>query len=166
VVIFDFKPTNMNTSFYNAMLHVHSVGRWVLLILLVIAIFNSLVAGRRPFIRTDARTGLILTIVADLMLLVGLYQWFVGPYGYRTIQAKGFGEVMKNATDRFYVVEHMAGMLIAIILIHVGKAQARKLIADKAKHTRTLIYYTLALLLILASIPWPFREIGVGRGWY
>jgi L-asparagine transporter-like permease len=156
----------MNTSLYSALLHVHSVGRWILLILLVIAIFNSLVAGRRPFIRTDARTGLILTIVADLMLLVGLYQWFAGPMGYRLIQAKGFAEVMKDSVSRFYAVEHFAGMLIAIILIHIGKAQGKKQIADKAKHTRTLIFYTLALLIILASIPWPFRQIGMGRGWY
>jgi hypothetical protein len=64
------------------------------------------------------------------------------------------------------VVEHLAGMLIAIILIHIGKAQGRKAISDRAKHRRTMIFYLLALLIILASIPWPFREIGVGRGWY
>jgi hypothetical protein len=160
------KPTIMNTSFYSVMLHVHSVGRWIILILLLIAIFNSMVAGRRPYIRTDARTGLILTIFADIMLLVGLYQWFAGPWGYKMIQARGFSEVMKDPTARFYAIEHLAGMLIAIILIHVGKAQGRKHISDKAKHTRTLIFYTLALLIILASIPWPFRGIGAGRGWY
>ena len=148
------------------MLHVHSVGRWVLLILLLIAIFNSLVAGRRPYIRTDARTGLILTIVADLMLLVGIYLWFAGGKGYKLIDANGFGVVMKDATQRFFAVEHLAMMLIAIILIHVGKVQGRKLISDKAKHTRTLIYYTLALLIILASVPWPFRGIGANSGWY
>jgi hypothetical protein len=158
--------TNMNTSLYSALLHVHSVGRWIVMILLLIAIFNHMVAGRRPYIRTDARTGLILTIFADIMLLIGIYQWFVGPWGYHTIQAKGFAEVMKNPMDRFFAVEHMAGMLIAIILIHIGKAQGKKLISDKAKHTRTLIFYTIALLIILVSIPWPFRQIGMGRGWY
>jgi hypothetical protein len=57
-------------------------------------------------------------------------------------------------------------MLIAIILLHIGKAQGKKRISDKAKHRRTLIFYFLALLIILASIPWPFREIGADRGWY
>ena len=156
----------MDTSLYNALLHVHSAGRWVVLLLLLFAIFNSLIAGRRPFIRTDNRMGLILTIVADIMLLVGIVLWFTGPWGYKTIQANGMAAVMKDATQRFYVVEHLAGMLIAIILIHIGKAQARKQISDASKHRRTLIFYLLALLIILASIPWPFREIGMNRGWY
>lgn len=156
----------MNEGLYNVLLHLHSVGRWIVLILLIIAIFNSMVAGKRPYIRTDARTGLILTIFADLMLLIGLVLWFVGPWGYTLIQSKGMGGVMSNPVERFFVMEHNVGMLIAIVLIHIGKAQGRKAISDRAKHRRTMIFYALALLIILASIPWPFREVGMGRGWY
>lgn len=137
-----------------------------MLLLLVIAIFNSLVAGRRPFIRSDARTGLLLTIVTDIMLLIGLYLWFAGPRGYKLVQQYGMGEIMKDSAKRFFVMEHSLGMLLAIVLIHIGKAQGKKQISDKAKHTRTVIFYLLALLIILASIPWPFREIGANRGWY
>jgi hypothetical protein len=156
----------MNEGLYNFLLHLHSIGRWIVLILLIIAIFNSMVAGKRPYIRTDARTGLILTIFADLMLLVGLVLWFVGPWGYSLIQAKGMGGVMSNPVERFFVMEHNVGMLIAIVLMHIGKAQGKKAISDRAKHRRTMIFYALALLIILASIPWPFREVGMGRGWY
>lgn len=156
----------MNTSLYSAMLHVHSAGRWVVLLLLLFAILNSLIAGKRPYIRTDNRLGLLLTIAADLMLLVGIYLWFVGDWGYKLIQNNGMSAVMKDATLRFFAVEHLAGMLIAIILIHIGKAQGRKAISDKAKHRRTMIFYLVALLIILASIPWPIREAFAGRGWY
>jgi len=99
--------------------------------LLVIAIFNSLIAGKRPFIKTDARTGLLLTIVADIMLLIGAYLWFAGSMGYRLIQEQGFAAVMKNPVLRFFAVEHLTAMLIAIILIHIGKAQGKKAISDK-----------------------------------
>jgi hypothetical protein len=156
----------MNNDMYNILLHIHSAGRWIVLLLLLIAIFNSLVAGPRPFIKSDNRTGLLLTIFADIMLLVGIALWFIGPWGYKQIQESGMSAVMSNATSRFYVVEHLVGMLIAIVLLHIGKAQARKHISDRAKHRRTVIFYTIALLIILLSIPWPFREIGVGRGWY
>ena len=135
------------------------------MLLLLIAIFNHLIAGKRPYIKSDNRTGLILTIFADLMLTIGIVLWFVGPWGYKQIEASGMGAVMRNATTRFYVVEHLVGMLLAIILIHIGKAQGKKKIGDRAKHRRTLLFYTIALILILASIPWPFREIGAGRGW-
>jgi hypothetical protein len=157
----------MNADMYSFLLHLHSILRWVVLLLLLVAIFNSLVAGSRPFIRSDARTGSILVIFADMMLLLGLAIWYFGPRGYKLIEAMGMNAVMKDPYARFFAVEHFAGMLIAIILLHIGKAQGRKAISDKAKHRRTLIFYLLALLIILVSIPWPFREMFKGIGhWY
>lgn len=99
------------------------------------------------------------------MLLIGIYLWFAGPNGYQLIENNGMSGVMKNSYSRFFAVEHQIGMLIAIILLHIGKAQSKKDLADRAKHRRSFIFYFLALLIILASIPWPFREIGEGRGW-
>ena len=156
----------MDISLNQAMVHVHSIGRWIVLLLLIFAILNSLIAGNRPYIRTDNRLGLLLTIAADLMLLIGIYLWFVGDWGYKQIENLGFSNVVKNPVSRFYVIEHLAGMLIAIILIHVGKAQGRKAISDNAKHRRTMIFYLVALLIIVASIPWPFRVGFENRGWY
>jgi len=156
----------MNADMYSFLLHLHSILRWVVLLLLLVAIFNSLVAGDRPFIRTDARTGSILTGFADLMLLIGLTLWYFGSKGYKLIDAMGgMSAVMKNSYARFFVIEHPVGMLLAIILLHIGKVQGRKAISDKAKHRRTLIFYILALLIILLSIPWPFRQ-QVGGHWY
>jgi hypothetical protein len=156
----------MDTSLYSVMLHAHSVGRWIVLLLLLFAIINSLLAGNRPYIRSDNRLGLLLTIFADLMLLIGIYLYVVGPFGYKPIQGAGMSAVMKDPYNRFFAVEHLAGMLIAIVLIHIGKAQGKRPIGDKAKHRRTMIFYLVALLIILASIPWPFREIFQSRGWF
>ena len=156
----------LDISLYTAMLHAHSVGRWIVLLLLLFAIINSLLAGNRPYIKSDNRLGLLLTIFADLMLLIGIYLYFVGPLGYKAIENTGMSAVMKDPYARFFVVEHLAGMLIAIILLHIGKAQGKRPIGDKAKHRRTMIFYLVALLIILASIPWPFREIFVNRSWF
>ncbi len=156
----------MDTSLYSAMLHTHSIGRWIVLLLLLFAIINSLIAGNRPYIRTDNRLGLLLTIAADLMLLIGIYLYFVGPWGYKLIEENGMGAVMKDPALRFFAVEHLAGMLIAVVLMHIGKAQGKKAIGDRAKHRRTMIFYLVALLIVLASIPWPFRPGFEGRGWY
>ena len=156
----------METTLYTALLHAHSIGRWIVLLLLIFAILNSLIAGSRPFIKSDNRLGLLLTIFADLMLLIGIYLWIAGSYGLQKLQSMPMADVMKNPTDRFYAMEHTIGMLVAIVLIHLGKAQARKKIGDRAKHRRTMIFYVLALLIILVSIPWPFHPIGAGRGWF
>ena len=157
----------MNPDLYSFLLHLHSILRWAVLLLLLVAIFNSLVAGTRPFIRSDARTGSILVIFADLQLLIGLVLWFVGSKGYKIIQEQGWSSAMKGSDiSRFFAIEHLAGMLIAIILLHIGKAQGRKAISDRAKHRRTLLFYLIALLIILVSIPWPFRQVGASSHWY
>ena len=155
----------MNPGLFNALLHAHSIGRWVVLLLLVFAILNSLIAGNRPYIRTDNRLGLLLTISADLMFLIGLLLWYFGEFGLTAIKANG-GVGGMSAYTRFFAVEHTAGMLIAIVLMHIGKAQGKKQMSDKAKHRRTMIFYLIALLIILASIPWPVREIFQNRGWF
>ena len=156
------KGSNMD----NFLVTAHSVGRRIILLLLLIAIFRSIGAGNRPFTAAHSKIGLFLTITADLMLLIGIYLWFSENWGYRLIESSGgVGEVMKNPVSRFYAVEHLAGMLIAIILLHIGKAQGKKNFPDRVKHRRTLIFYVLALLIILISIPWPFRAAGEGRGW-
>jgi hypothetical protein len=150
---------------YSGLLHLHSGLRWILLLLLVLIVVRSLGAAK-PFTATDKKLGLFTMIVADIQLLVGLYQWFAGSLGIKNIQLAGMKEVMSNPYSRFFAVEHFLGMLIAIILIHIGRGYAKKNIADKVKHKRTLVFFGLALLIILVSIPWPFREIFSGRGWF
>ncbi|MER3464544.1 MAG: hypothetical protein C4329_09200 [Chitinophagaceae bacterium] len=155
----------MNPTLYQGLVHAHSIGRWIVLLLLIFAILNSLIAGNRPFIKTDNRLGLLLTISADLMLLIGIALWSFGPNGYAAI--KGAGSISAlTPQQRFMAMEHTVGMLIAIVLLHIGKAQAKKLIGDRAKHRRTLLFYFIALLIILISVPWPFLANGAGRGWY
>lgn len=151
------------------LLHLHSFFRWAILLLFLIAIFKSLGAGNKPFTKGNVRAGLFLMICFDIEVLIGLIQWVTGGVhgvGLPSIQNNGMAEVMKNSTMRFFAVEHMAGMLLALIFIHVGKSFAKKNIPDKTKHRKTVLFYVIALIITLASIPWPFRMIGEGRGWF
>jgi len=69
---------------------------------------------------------------------------------------------MENALLRFYTVEHMSMMIVAIILITIGFSTAKRLEDAVAKHKRVAIMYGIGLVIIIASIPWPFRELGAG----
>ena len=151
---------------YTGMLHLHSFLRWVILLLLIIVVIRSMTAGKRPFNAADKRFGLFTLIACDTMLLVGLYLWLTGAYGLHTFQNQPMKDIMANKVMRFFSVEHFTEMIIAIILVHVGRAMAKKNLPDAVKHRRTLIFFGLALLIILISIPWPFREVGAGRGWF
>jgi hypothetical protein len=54
-------------------------------------------------------------------------------------------------------MEHIIGMVLAIVIITIGRSRAeKKLIGTRDKHRKILVNYTVGLLIILASIPWPF----------
>jgi predicted acyltransferase len=72
---------------------------------------------------------------------------------------------MKNASQRFYGMEHLLLMLLAIVLITIGSAKAKRASTDEKKFKTTYLFFTLGLVLILAGIPWPFRE-ALGGGWF
>lgn len=147
------------------LLNVHSILRWIILVLILVAIFRSFGAGSKPFTKGHKQNGLFLMIACDIMLLIGLYQWFTGGYGLKAIQNNGMGGVMKDGVMRFFAIEHLLMMLIAIILVHIGYSFSKKNISNAKKHTKTSLFYILAFLIMLAAVPWPFREAGMGRGW-
>lgn len=146
---------------YNFLLSLHNLLRWVILLLLLVNIMRHFSALKKPFTNADKKLGLWLMIAAHITLIIGLYQWFAGAFGLQNILNNGMQTVMKNDEYRFFAVEHFAGMLVAIILITIARGVYRKPITDSKKHTRCLVFYLIALLIILACIPWPGRdEIG------
>lgn len=146
---------------YQALLYLHNLGRWVIIILLLVVIFKSLagMSGNKPFTNSDKKAGLFLMISAHIMLLIGLYQWFAGPWGLQNIRTLGMQTVMHDNVLRFWAVEHITAMIIGIILITIGRGSAKKNISHKAKHTRSFWFYFAAFIIIIASVPWPFREV-------
>ena len=146
---------------YEALLALHNIGRWVILILLLVAIFQALsgMTGNKAYTNGDKKVALFLMIAAHIMLLIGLYQWFVGPWGLHNIQESGMKVVMKNKIFRFWAVEHITGMLIGIILITLGRRVGKTNISDRVKHRRSFWFYFIAFLVIVATVPWPFRDV-------
>ena len=66
---------------------------------------------------------------------------------------------------RFFGMEHLVGMILAIVIITIGRKKAEKAATNDLKHTKILTWYTIGLILILAFIPWPFRE-ALGGAWF
>lgn len=137
------------------LLHLHNLLRWVILITLFVSIYklwtkqNALGASK------------FLLISSHTTLLLGLYQYFTGAVGLRMIQEAGMAIAMKDAATRFWAVEHIFSMILAIVLITIGHVKYKK----SAQSGTTKVLYVIALLLILSAIPWPFRA-GIGRPWF
>jgi len=149
----------------SVLLQVHSILRWVILILLFLSIVQSFIGWmrRRELREVDTKLWLFTMITAHTTLLIGLILLFFGRFG---ILSTGLPEgvmLMKDKFYRFYWVEHPVGMLVATILITIGRGVVKKQIKDPLKYKRAFWLFLLALLIILATIPWPGREI-IGRG--
>jgi hypothetical protein len=141
---------------YQAVLTAHSWLRWAVVLLAVFAMLRAITGwqNRRPWLAADDRAGLLLVIAVDLQLLLGLLLYFVySPY--TALAMDDFGAAMRMADLRFWAVEHVFSALVGVILVHAGRVRGRKSSDSLRRHRTTAIFFALALVAILAAIPWP-----------
>lgn len=132
----------------------HNISRWLVLVFGIWAAVRAFSGwrGSREWTKSDDRAGMLFTMMLDLQLLLGLSLYFTSPFMAPIL--KNFGAAMGNSGARFFAVEHLGAMLLAIIVAHVGRSLSKKAATDTAKHKRAAVAFTLALVLILAAIPW------------
>jgi len=147
-----------------AILVLHSLVRWFIMFFGLWTVLNALtgVFRKRPYTPSDNRTNLFFMISCDIQLIIGLILYFTGPWFDKL---KDLGNNMKDANSRFFTMEHLVMMLTAWVLVHVGRTSVKNTEGDAAKHKRSLIFFGLVMLLIIAAVPWPFREV-IGRPWF
>jgi hypothetical protein len=141
---------------YPAILLVHSWLRWVVLLLGVFAIVRAIAGatGRRPWQATDERAGKFFVIALDVQMLLGLVLYFLlSPITRAALS--DFGGALQNPGMRFWAVEHVFGMVVGIALAHRGQSRVRQVPDPVRKHRVAAVFFALALIAILASVPWP-----------
>lgn len=145
---------------YSFLVHFHSGWRWILLILLLIALVNNFTKWRRAATNgpADQKWNLYAMSAAHLQAIVGLLLYFMSP------NVQFHSSTMKDALLRFYTVEHILTMVIAIVLITVGYSKGKRAGNDMAKFRLAFWYFLVALIIMLAGIPWPWRDLG--GNWY
>ena len=131
--------------------NIHSYWAYLVVILLFFAVINALIAlgKKRTFDNKDLRIGLFTLIVSHIQLLIGLALYFGGGYSGQI-----GGEVMKDAADRFVIIEHPVMMILAIVLITIGWSKHKKKTEDLAKFKSFAIFYGIALVFVASRIPW------------
>ena len=134
----------------------HNLLRWGVLLFGLWTLLNGItgVFGKRNYTGADNKVSLFFMISCDIQLLLGLILYY-GNSWFEQLKAPGS---MKNSYTRFFSMEHGLLMIIALILVHVGRVSVKKAPTAAAKHKRTLLFFGFAIVLILAAIPWPFRE--------
>jgi len=140
---------------YTGLLHTHNLFRWLVLAALFVSVFLAFTGwfGKRGWKKTDNISGLFLTIFIDLQFLIGIVLYaFVSPVTKSAFM--DFGATMRNDDLRFYAVEHILMMIIALIIIHIGRSKSKKAAEPVKQHRTAAIFYTLALVLVIFAIAW------------
>ena len=139
---------------YTSILLIHSWLRWAVLLAGLIAIVRALTRAGRPWTPTDDRAGSWFVITLDAQIVLGALLYFaLSPI--TRLALEDFGAAMGTSAIRFWAVEHVFGMIVGVTLAHIGRVRIRKAATDAKRHRLAAIFFGLALLAILAAIPWP-----------
>jgi uncharacterized membrane protein len=145
---------------YDVILPLHSVIRWIVVVAALLTVARGIRGwlGQKAWTSQDTRLGLIFTIVFDVQVLLGIILVFVSPSV--RIGFADFGSAMGDPELRYWLVEHIPLMLVALALAHVGRSLTRKGTEPGPKHRAATIWFGLAILVVLVAIPWPFLAYG------
>jgi hypothetical protein len=146
---------------YTAVLLLHSLLRWIVLLTGVLAIVRSLPGwgGGRPWTSRHDAAGRWFIIALDVQLMLGLLLYVaLSPFTREGLT--DFAAAMRTPALRFWMMDHAVGMFVAVAIAHVGRVLIRKTADPGTKHKRAVIFFGLAVLLILAVIPWPGMPAG------
>jgi hypothetical protein len=143
------------------LIRTHSGWRWVVLILLLVAIFKAFSGwkSKRDFTAGDKKIAMFAMIAFHLQWTFGLILYFLSS------KVQFVPGMMKITALRFYSIEHIFGMTIAMILLTIGYSKSKKLAESEKKFKKIFWFYFISLLIILATIPWPFRT-ALGGQWF
>ena len=135
----------------------HSIMRWAVLLLGLYAITKSIrgLSRKQEYTANHNLSATLFLASVHLQALLGILL-YVAREWYQHMSEMGVAKI------RFWTVEHTLGMLIAVVLIQVGRTKSKKATEAARKHKLSVIFFSIGLLIILAMIPWPFRA-DIGR---
>lgn len=146
---------------YSFLKYLHSGLRYVVLILIVAAIVQAFLGwiGNKTYTEGNRKLNLFAFISAHTQLLIGLILYFVSPL------VNFSAATMKDPTARYWTVEHISMMIIAIALITVGYLRSKKVLLPQKKHANIFIFYFLAIIIVVATLILSHRGVLSMSAW-
>ncbi|MES2779419.1 MAG: hypothetical protein V4651_05920 [Bacteroidota bacterium] len=145
---------------YSTILILHNIIRWGVLLGGLYAITKSALGliHKREYTSKENTAHAIFVAFCHTQLLLGVILYMISP-NVDAALANGFGAAMKDSYSRLIVLEHISINIIAISLIQVGRTLSKKATDSVAKHKKSLIFFSIGLLLILSRIPWQYSPL-------
>lgn len=147
----------MDSSF---LVFAHSVLRYAVLLAVAYAGITHLL-GRlrlRPILTIHRTMAIVAVVVCHVQLVLGLILYLMN---------STYALDSSSPLGRFWRFEHIGTMVVAVVLVTLGRSLSKRVKDERAKQMRVAVFYLIALVLMLWAIPWPVTEFGhlTGRGW-
>lgn len=141
---------------YIIVLTMHSLIRWLVLAGLLFALYRAYhgLAGKRLFSKADNIARIAAATFAHIQLIIGLWLYFISPVVSYFLE--NFKTAVHERGIRFFGMEHSTMMLGAIVVITIGSVKAKRKATDREKFKSMATWFTIALVILLINIPWPF----------
>ncbi len=144
---------------YSFLLALHSLIRWLVLASLL---YSMLIAYRgwlyqKPYTKGDGMIRSVTTTIAHIQLVIGVWLYFVSPVVSYFLH--NFSAAVRQREIRFFGMEHITMMIIAITVLTIGSVKAKRKHTDQQKFKTMAIWFTVALVIILSSVPWSFSPL-------
>jgi len=136
---------------YKILLNIHSTLAFVLIALLILLIILSIVGLCNPT-KKYPLPNLFTLIVSHIQFLVGLILWFISPIVQELLQ--NISVSMKDSQSRITLIEHPAVMIFVVSCITLGHIKIKHNNNINSLYRQSLLYFGMALLLLLSRIPW------------
>jgi membrane protein DedA with SNARE-associated domain len=144
---------------YTFLLIFHSLFRWAVLISLIWAIVKAFsgYSGKKSYTKADNALRHWTATIAHVQLLLGITLFTQSPTA--KMSAKVFTDNGHIREPFFFGVIHLSMMILAVIIVTIGSAIAKRKEPDSEKFKTMLIWFGIALIIILIAIPWPFSPL-------
>ena len=139
----------------SVILGLHNLVRWVVIVTGLWAVVRTWRGwiGRAAWTPADTRAARFFIISLDVQLLLGVLLYAVfSPLTQRAF--RDIGAAMRDAPVRYFLVEHVGIMLIAIVIAHIGFAKTKRATVDAAKFQTAALWLGIALAAIVGFVPW------------
>ena len=134
---------------HQILLSIHHYLAFAVLILLAWATINGVIGTNTEKVweNNHRKVNLFALIAVHTMLLLGI-ALLVLAMGNADMAA-----VIKTSVGRKQYVEHPAIGIIAAVLVTIGNVKSKKAIGNGKKFKSTMIFYSLALVIVLSRLP-------------
>jgi len=141
---------------YSFLIVAHSFFRWLVLLSLLFAIYRAYHGWLTNKIFTPLENSIrnFATAITNIQFLIGLWLYFKSPivdYFWGNFQ-----NAVHERDSRFFGIEHITMMFIAVSIINTGSGLVKRRLTDKSKFKTIAIWFSVGIIIIFLSIPWQF----------